>query len=152
MKFFVGGKPVPQGSLMVIRGNIVHVKSAELMKWRKAIGLAASTHYKTPSKGAVEIFLHFGILRPKSVVRSEPSVKPDLDKYIRAVLDGLTGIAYEDDSQVTFIEARKSYQKTEGVVIELRTSLGGDEESDGNADTLFRHLASNSYERIAQGE
>lgn len=137
---------------MVVRGNLIHVKSTELMAWRKAIGEKAKEQFPRPAKGAIEVFLHFGILRPKSVVRSEPSVKPDLDKYIRAVLDGLTGIAYEDDSQVTFIEARKSYQKTQGVVIELRSSLGDGDESDNNADTLFRHLARNTYERIAQGE
>jgi Holliday junction resolvase RusA-like endonuclease len=137
---------------MVIRGNLVHQKSAELMAWRKAIGLTAKSHFPTPLQGAVEIRLHFGIQRPKTVTRSEPSVKPDLDKYIRAVLDGLTGVAYEDDQQVTFIVARKSYQKTAGVAIELSSSRGSGEQTDGETDTIFGHLADNSYERVIQSK
>ena len=38
-----------------------------------------------------------------------PSVAPDLDKLIRAVLDGLTAIAYVDDGQVVSIVAEKAY-------------------------------------------
>jgi Holliday junction resolvase RusA-like endonuclease len=152
MRFYVAGKPVPQGSLMVIRGNIVHVKSKELMAWRKAIADSCKALCKAPLTGAVEIYLHFGIEKPKTVNRSEPSVKPDLDKYIRAVLDGLTGTAYADDQQVTYIEARKSYQKISGVIIELRGSSVDGLEGDGNADTLFRHLGRATYEKIINGK
>ena len=42
-------------------------------------------------------------------------MKPDLDKLIRAVLDGLTGVAYVDDSQVILIQATKTYGINEGV-------------------------------------
>ena len=48
-----------------------------------------------------------------------PWVKPDLDKLIRAVLDGLTGVAYVDDAQVTLISASKSYGSVEGVWITI---------------------------------
>ena len=38
---------------------------------------------------------------------------------IRAVLDGLTGVAYEDDGQVTKLIAQKQYGNNEGVWIRL---------------------------------
>ena len=152
MRFFVAGKPVPQGSLMVIHGNIVHVKSKELMAWRKAIAEECKKLCQKPLVGAVEIYLNFGVERPRTVNRSEPCVKPDLDKYVRAVLDGLTGFAYADDQQVTYIEARKSYQRTVGVVIELRGSNVDGLEGDGNTDTLFRHLSRATYEEIANSK
>ena len=46
---------------------------------------------------------------------------PDLDKLIRAVLDGLTGVAYEDDGQVVQIEAQKLYGASVGAEIRLET-------------------------------
>jgi Holliday junction resolvase RusA-like endonuclease len=46
-----------------------------------------------------------------------PTVPPDLDKLIRAVLDGLTGVAYKDDGQVVRITAVKIYAQKIGVQI-----------------------------------
>lgn len=37
--------------------------------------------------------------------------KPDLDKLLRALNDGLTGIAFHDDSQVVYIKATKRRAK-----------------------------------------
>jgi Holliday junction resolvase RusA-like endonuclease len=48
--------------------------------------------------------------------------RPDLDKLIRAILDGITGILIEDDSQVVNITATKQYAQANeqhGVLIEL---------------------------------
>ena len=64
--------------------------------------------------------------KPKTVKRNEPYVRPDLDKLIRAVLDGLTGVAYEDDQQVVRLTAQKAYGETEGVHIRISERvLGG---------------------------
>lgn len=70
--------------------------------------------------------LLFVFNKPKTVKRDEPYVRPDLDKLIRAVLDGLTGVAYEDDQQVIRITAQKAYGETEGVHIKIneRVSSG----------------------------
>ena len=37
--------------------------------------------------------------------------KPDIDNILKVVLDGLNGIAYEDDKQVTIVQCKKSYMK-----------------------------------------
>lgn len=39
----------------------------------------------------------------------KPTKKPDIDNIIKAVLDGLNGVAYRDDSQVAKIKAFKVY-------------------------------------------
>ena len=61
--------------------------------------------------------------KPKSAKRAFPSVKPDLDKLIRAVLDGLTGVAFEDDSQVILIQSSKTYGENQGVWIRIEQIL-----------------------------
>lgn len=101
--------PVPQGSMSVFHGRIVHSKSKELHAYRKLISDVAVQHFREPLAGGVRVELRFIIARPKTVVRDRPSVKPDLDKLVRAVLDGLTGVAYFDDAQVTAVQATKRY-------------------------------------------
>lgn len=56
-----------------------------------------------------------------------PEVRPDIDNIVKVVMDGLNGIAYDDDSQVAEIIASKSYGLGyEGLLITL-------EELDGQA-------------------
>lgn len=38
-----------------------------------------------------------------------PEIRPDIDNIVKVVLDGLNGIAYEDDSQVVEVNAKKVY-------------------------------------------
>ena len=61
-------------------------------------------------EGAVALTLIFRFLRPASAKkRPKPTVKPDIDKTTRAVLDALTGIVYRTDAQVTSVFAQKVY-------------------------------------------
>ena len=119
MIFSVAGLPVPQGSLKVINGNIMHVKDKELRAWRVDIGKTAKNcgvEMATKETGII-INLMFCMPKPKSVRRLIPSTRPDLDKLIRAVLDALTGVAYVDDGQVVEITASKIYSTYVGVKI-----------------------------------
>ena len=45
--------------------------------------------------------------RPKRVIRESDTYKPDADNTAKAVLDGLNGIAWEDDAQVTQLHVFK---------------------------------------------
>ena len=48
-----------------------------------------------------------------------PSVKPDIDNTLKAVLDSLNGIAYADDKQVIATECHKVYGERPGLIITL---------------------------------
>jgi crossover junction endodeoxyribonuclease RusA len=114
--FFVKGRPVPQGSMKFIRpGVMIHTRAQDLAVWRADIARNAELSGFKPVEGGVKVQLDFIFHKPKSSKRAFPWVKPDLDKLIRAVLDGLTGVAYVDDSQVILIQATKTYGINEGV-------------------------------------
>ena len=117
ISFRVDGKPIPQGSMKVIHGNIIHSQGSALAAWRSAVGLGAKLAGARPHADPVEISLIFIVARPRTVNRLAPSVPPDLDKLVRAVLDGLTAIAYRDDAQVCTLTATKEYGDRPGVQV-----------------------------------
>jgi crossover junction endodeoxyribonuclease RusA len=120
IKFSVEGTPIQQGSMRYIgNGRMIHNKAAELATWRAMVGFAAKEAGCQPIDTPILIRMKFRIKRPKTVKREYPTVPPDLDKQIRSILDALTGIAYDDDSQVIDISAQKVYSDNPGVDIEI---------------------------------
>jgi crossover junction endodeoxyribonuclease RusA len=120
IQFSVEGRPVPQGSMRYIgNGRMIHNKAKELAVWRATIAHKAQEAGCVPIDGPIAIKLRFRMQKPKSVKRDFPIVAPDLDKLIRAVLDGLTNVAYNDDSQVIDIIAQKVYSEIPGVDVEV---------------------------------
>lgn len=121
----VWGRPVQQGSKNFVgrtksgRGIMVEQNQKRLDPWRGAI-IQACRDYKAANPDfvrfecAVVARLIFCFDRPKSIrpkLRPYMSVAPDLDKLIRACLDGLTaGGAIKDDCQVVdFTRVAKVY-------------------------------------------
>lgn len=49
-----------------------------------------------------------------------PTSRPDVDNYLKAVLDALNGLAFEDDSQIVRTIAEKQYSETPYVQITIR--------------------------------
>jgi len=121
ISFRVNGIPIPQGSMKVIKGRVLHSQGSALAAWRSTIGWEASLAGAKPHSEPVRITVTFFMPRPRTVKRPYPSVAPDLDKLIRGVLDGLTGIAYADDGQVIQIQAQKVYGASVGAEIKLET-------------------------------
>lgn len=116
-EFHVNGLPVPQGSMKVINGRVLHSQGSALAVWRSTIAWEATLAGCKPEEGAMKVTLIFVMPRPKTVKRAEPSVAPDLDKLTRAALDALTSVAYVDDGQVTELHARKIYGNIPGLKV-----------------------------------
>jgi Holliday junction resolvase RusA-like endonuclease len=80
--------------------------------WRKQIAMqvAAARPSGWPRDGAYAVDLLFQIRRARARVgHDRPTQRPDVEKLARAVFDALTGVVYDDDSQVVQLTARKEY-------------------------------------------
>lgn len=133
LEFFVSGEPIPQGSskgFPVKRANgamgvaITHA-NPKTMDWRRRIADEAQRRndevfegdrfYRPKNNGVndgVRVIATFYLTKPKSCKKNAvPSKKPDVDKLIRNLNDALTGILFDDDSQVIVLMVRKQYQK-----------------------------------------
>ena len=126
IEFFVAGEPIPQGSskgFPVKRANgkigvaITHA-NPRTMDWRRRIADEAQKanvdgFYVSKNNGVgdgVRVVAIFYLPKPKSAKKNAvPSKKPDADKLIRSGLDALTGILFDDDSQVIELMVRKRY-------------------------------------------
>lgn len=118
LTFFVAGRPISQGSktLGYSARGVPFMREADdknLRPWRSDIvkvgKLAAGVaKWIIPRDAAVECLFYF--TRPKTVTRARPTVKPDLDKLVRAVLDSLVGARIlDDDANVTRLVGDKAY-------------------------------------------
>jgi Holliday junction resolvase RusA-like endonuclease len=61
------------------------------------------------SNVAIRLTLEFYFRRPKTSKAMDKTTRPDLDKLCRSIGDSLTGVIFEDDSQVTEIHATKLF-------------------------------------------
>jgi Holliday junction resolvase RusA-like endonuclease len=135
LEFFVQGKPRTQGSKKAIynpkanRAFVKNVSSENLGCWRSDVRNEAQKavkkcNWQIPGKNTgVSLELCFFFLRPKSHFRSngievKPSAPddhtktPDSMKLARAVEDAMTGLVYQDDSQICHEEVTKNYTTT----------------------------------------
>jgi Holliday junction resolvase RusA-like endonuclease len=144
LEIHVTGQPIPQGSktAAVIGGRAVMFDSNKKLKeWRATVTAATRTELIKQRFNGFEsdqplvVFVEFHLERPKTVKRLFPAVKPDLDKLVRAVFDGVTdGHAWHDDSQVISVYATKMYSTTPGALIRIYNKSVTDE------DTLRKSL------------
>lgn len=116
LKFFVPGVPAPQGSKRHVGKGIMIESSKRLAPWRDDVTRIAQSSAERDawiSPDAVHVRAIFWLVRPRSVSmrrRPRPTVKPDLDKLVRAVFDSLTiARVIADDAAVVTLTAAKVY-------------------------------------------
>ena len=84
-----------------------------------------NNNIKHIQEGAIRLELEFYVKIPSSYskkLKEELHLKyitkrPDIDNYIKSIMDGLNSFAWEDDSQVSEISAFKKYTKEEPYII-----------------------------------
>lgn len=148
----VQGLPAPQGSKKHVGHGVMVEASKRLPPWRQAIAAAtteaiAAQRFQADRTAPYQLSVVFTLARPASHWRSgkhshelkptapaAPAVMPDLDKLLRALMDGLAdGGALANDSRVVTIAACKAYPgghldalDSPGAVVLLRhNDIGG---------------------------
>lgn len=129
IRFTVFGHPEPQGSTraFIPRGwnrAVITSDNKKLKPWRQqlsASALEASRGEIIPKPTAVRVAVCFYLEKPPSIPKKRPlpTVKPDGDKLLRALLDALTGTVFEDDAQVTDLVVGKRYGVPERAEIQI---------------------------------
>lgn len=144
IKITVYVKPQPQGSVRAFMPKgwdrpILTSDNKELKTFRQEVSKAALVARQAAGFNdllfgkhePVEVSFAFYFMRPPSVPKKRAChvVKPDLSKLVRAAEDSLTGIIYQDDSQiVSYGRTEKHYGMPERVELTVREYEASGEE------------------------
>ena len=117
IKFEIPGIPVAKGRPRFGRGRAYTPRKTRNAENRIADAALKAMGRNPPMIGPLWIQIVFGFPVPKSFSKARrvsalagglnPTSKPDIDNLVKAIMDGLNGIAYFDDSQIVDIAARK---------------------------------------------
>jgi Holliday junction resolvase RusA-like endonuclease len=132
--FTIYGEPVPKGRpRFSTRGKFPVAYTPEKTKnYESEVGMMAKAAMgsSNPLEGALEAFIYVSFPVPASyskkrteacLIDSEKHTKkPDLDNICKILFDGMNGIVFKDDSQITSIHATKVYGKVAKVELIVR--------------------------------
>ena len=154
MEFIIDGRCPTKGStrsfLNPKTGRVVTVADNKSLKqWTtdarwQAKAAKVPMVYK-PHGVAIDVRVEF--VKPKTAKQTAPTVRPDADKLLRAVLDALTGVAYTDDGQVVYAAIMKAYGPSERVFVRVQQMDGipiivsGNQVANGHSVTTRRSAA-----------
>lgn len=140
VSFFVPGTPIPKGSAKAFynkhmgRAQVLQDNRDKQKPWASLISVTAQEAFDgsiwTGPLGLSLVFVmprlkgHFGTGKRFATLKDSAPLhhvsKPDLDKLIRCVKDALTGIVWEDDSQVCYLsDTSKIYGDRPGVHVRV---------------------------------
>lgn len=105
------------------RGGFVHVYDPPKLKAYKLeikrLAELTKAGQQDPLTGPLAVKVTFYRTVQRSLSKAEtdrrltnkvkPTTKPDVDNYIKSLLDALNGILWKDDAQIVKLEAQKKY-------------------------------------------
>ena len=132
--FAVYGEPVPKGRpRFSTRGKFPVAYTPEKTKaYEFEVGMMALAAMggSKPLEGALEAFIYatFAVPDSYSKKRTEACLnntekyikKPDLTNVVKSIEDGMNGIVYRDDSQITSLHSTKVYGEVAKVEVMVR--------------------------------
>lgn len=133
IEFTVKGKPVGKGRPRFTRtGHTYTPEKTRAYEAAVAWECRKAMKGKLPSELPQNVSVEVMVKPPKSWTKTKTKNalggliapgRPDIDNYLKAVLDGCNGVAFLDDSQVVAVYATKRYAETDGVrvIIEEKT-------------------------------
>ena len=129
-ELFFPFEPKPKGRPRFTRGGHAYTPKTT-HDYEKLI----RDYYKDNSEdyyeNAIQIKLVFNMPIPKATTKRVRTLidtgvykftkKPDIDNIVKAILDALNGVAFEDDSLITKISAEKKYSDSESGTLMIIT-------------------------------
>lgn len=125
LSFVAYGDPVGQAAIAYSRSGHGYYPNGKVLKpWRATVKAAAEAalgelddeelvRYPLIKGLPVDLEVTFWVPRGKTVTRTWPVVNSkginDLQHYVRAAEDALTGVVWHDDSQIVHTDAWKRY-------------------------------------------
>ena len=120
---FVPGKAEPKGSARAfyvpkLGRAVITSDNPKVKSWEKAIrakwrSVTMIEPYTGPAAGPFRLEVLFVLARIKSLPKRGPTrphvTRSDADKMLRSVGDALTGVVWNDDSQIIDVRGRKRY-------------------------------------------
>lgn len=112
-QFTIPGSPVGKARPRFTRGRTY--TPAKSKEYEEVVAYAAHQAIKQPFTGPVRLTLLCWFEIPQSLsapkrqdrLSHHHTQKPDLDNVVKAITDGMNGIAYADDSQIAEVRAVK---------------------------------------------
>ena len=141
--FTIPGEPVAQGRPRVttINGSPRMYDAPKSASYKGVVAMFASQAMrgKAPMEGSVMVFIKVKKRIPTSWSKKKqaqalsgeirPTGRPDVDNYTKAILDGINGIVFMDDSQVTHLTVSKHYGEQPEVMVLVGPDINETEES-----------------------
>lgn len=136
VRFTVPGKPRGKGRPRFTQagGFVRTYTDAQTASYENLVALEYERAGGQLIDGPVRITMRAVYPIPKSAskkLRAEmisgevlPKVKPDVDNVCKAVLDGLNGVAYTDDTQVVILVCRRVYGEVPRVDVWVNKTSG----------------------------
>ena len=132
--FTVYGEPVAKGRpRFAKRGNYVQTYTPVKTKsYEDEVRLFATTAKGSGStlEGSVSVFIYISFSVPQSYSKrkreaclsgeTKHTKKPDLDNVAKAIIDGMNGIIFKDDSQIINLNVTKVYAEVGKVEVLVR--------------------------------
>ena len=132
LEIWIPGKPVPKARARHGRthsGRSVTYSDPKTQTFELQVGMLASVAMgaSEPHRGPFSVEVDVGIACPSnwSQKRREEAYggeiaatkRPDVDNYLKSLIDGMNGVVFADDSQITVLQCRKRYARRPGVMV-----------------------------------
>lgn len=133
LAFEIPGDPVAKGrpKMTTFNGHARAYTPAKTRSYESLVKLACAQAMGTSAPFdeplAIEILVRLSV--PESWSRKRrgealagrvlPTKRPDLDNFVKAILDGMGSVAFVDDARAVDLVVKKRYAETPGVLVRL---------------------------------
>lgn len=130
IKFTIKGEPIGKGRPRFYNGRAVTPERTRLYEAEVAVHARVATREMIKGAVGISICAVYGV--PKSATKKKRAElldgfyvekKPDADNIAKVIMDAISGICYEDDSQVADLRVLKAYTDSEPYVSVVVTPL-----------------------------